>query len=129
MTTTSPGSASPHGWSWCRGDRRRAPPRHPGAAVAAGVGQRTGETLGPIGGQVRHDLRSGTFLIRGLLTYADIDTDLGFDDRLEASLSRPSREWADPLLELRSWGIPVQPGLAEGQPRALSALSGAARVP
>lgn len=56
-------------------------------------------------------------LIRGLLTYADIDTDLGFDDRLEVYLSRGTPEWADPLLKLRSWGIPVQPGLAEAEDR------------
>jgi DNA-binding transcriptional ArsR family regulator len=89
--------------------------------------QRIGDDLGPIGAQILQDLRSGVFLIRGLLTYADIDTDLGFDDRLEVSLARPSSEWADPLLELRSRGIPVQPGLAEGRPAALEAISGAAR--
>ena len=90
-------------------------------------GEHTEEALGPIGAQVLRDLRSGTILIRGLLTYAGIDTDAGFADRLETSLSRPTREWADPLLELRSWGIPVLPGLPEGRPDALSALSGAAR--
>ena len=89
--------------------------------------QHTGEALGPIGAQVMRDLRSGTFLIRGLMTYADIDTDVGFDDRLETSLSRPTAEWAN-LRELQSWGIPVQPGLAEGRPEALTALSGAARM-
>lgn len=90
--------------------------------------QQTGQALGPIGAQVVSDLRSGAFLIRGLLTYADIDTDAGFADRVETSLSRPTRDWANPLLELRSWGIPVQPGLAEGRPEALSALGGAARI-
>ena len=92
-----------------------------------GWGQHTGEALGPIGAQVMRDLRSGTFLIRGLMAYADIDTDVGFDDRLETSLSRPTAEWAN-LRQLRSWGIPVQPGLAEGRPEALTALSGAARM-
>ena len=58
-----------------------------------GWGQHTGEALGPIGAQVMRDLRSGTFLIRGLGTYADIDTDVGFADRLETSLSRPTSEW------------------------------------
>jgi hypothetical protein len=58
-----------------------------------GWGQHTGEALGPIGAQVIRDLRSGTFLISGLMTYADIDTDDGFDDRLETSLSRPTAEW------------------------------------
>lgn len=92
-----------------------------------GWGQHAGEALGPMGAQVLRDLRSGAFLIRGLLAYADIDTDLGFADRLETSLSRPTVDWADQLLELQSWGIPVQPGLAEGRPDALTALSGAAR--
>jgi len=87
--------------------------------------QHIGEALGPIGAQVLRDLRSGSFLLRGLGTYADIDTDLGFADRLETSLSRPSTQWAS-LRELQSWGIPVQPGLAEGRPEALTALSGAA---
>jgi len=89
--------------------------------------QQTAEALGPIGAQVLRDLRSGTFVIRGMMADADIDTDTGFADRLETSLSRPTREWAN-LLELRSWGIPVQPGLAEGRPDALSTLSGAARL-
>ena len=89
--------------------------------------QHIGEALGPIGAQVLRDLRSGTFLLRGLGTYMDIDTDLGFADRLETSLSRPTAEWGS-LRELQSWGIPVQPGLAEGRPEALTALSGAARM-
>ena len=92
-----------------------------------GWAQHTGEALGPIGAQVMRDLRSGAFLIRGLMAYADIDTDIGFDDRLETSLSRPTAEWAN-LRQLQSWGIPVQPGLAEGRPDALTALSGAARM-
>ena len=56
-----------------------------------GWAQHTGEALGPIGAQVMRDLRSGAFLIRGLMAYADIDTDIGFDDRLETSLSGPPR--------------------------------------
>ena len=74
-----------------------------------GWGQHTGEALGPIGAQVIRDLRSGTFLIRGLMAYADIDTDIGFDDRLETSPSRPTAEWAN-LRQLRSWGYrPARP--------------------
>lgn len=92
-----------------------------------GWGQHTGEALGPIGAQVLRDLRSGTFQIRGLMAYADIDTDVGFDDRLETSLSRPTADWAN-LRQLQSWGIPVQPGLAEGRPDALTGLSSAARM-
>jgi len=117
-----------HGWSWCR--RSSAGAAHCGGSQihpsVRGWGQHIEEALGPIGAQVLRDLRSGTFLIRGLLTYADIDTDAGFADRVETSLSRPTREWADPLLE-RSRGIP--PARTRGRPPdALSALSGAARM-
>lgn len=99
--------------------RWRAPHR---LAVLGGWARRTMTDLGPLAAPVLRDVRSGAFQSIGL--GLGIFPDRGFDDLVDTSLSRPTRQWQE-LISVHRGHVrfPIQPGLAEGRPEALTSIS------
>ena len=89
---------------------------------------RTGTALGPAAGSVLRDLRSGAFMVFGLGMVPDPWRDVDFHVLLEAALSRPTRVWWPLMSELKSLGLAIPAGLADGRPEALDSFAGSVRL-
>lgn len=100
--------------------------RSPQRPVLHDWARETANQFGPLGAELMRDLRSAAVQINAL-GMQDLEYRQSFEDRLEVGLSRPSQHWVYAMAELKSWGMPVQPGLLEARPRAIAAIGTAAR--
>jgi DNA-binding transcriptional ArsR family regulator len=99
--------------------RWRAPHR---VEVLGGWAKRTMADLGSLAPSVMRDVRSGAFQYMGL--GLGIFPDRNFDQLVDGSLLRPTSQWRHVIRIHRSRvPFPIQPGLAEGRPAAMNAVS------
>ena len=96
--------------------------------LLGGWGQRTSTALGPAGGPVLRDLRSGAFQVFGLGMLPDPARKVDIHGMLDAALSRPTRDWLPLASELKALGMAVPPGLGEGRPETLDRLGHSVRL-